>query len=162
MAPEARSKFSIPIFEPKIFQKHIYCIEGCTCGLFRTFQQHPHPFGTPAVIQCPHSDSVPGELCPPCPPRYAPGCIKRNIFWNDSNHQFINFINTYGMLRSLYKNTSLPAFLVRSPLLKLIIVSQWLLLTNPWTSSCTAWPAALRSSAAKQWLEELVQKMKKL
>jgi len=40
------------------------------------------------------------------------------------NRQFINFINTYGMLRSLYKNTSLPAFLVRSLLLKLIIVMQ--------------------------------------
>jgi len=22
----------------------------------------------------PSSDSAPGELCPPCPPRYAPGC----------------------------------------------------------------------------------------
>jgi len=30
------------------------------------------------------------------------------------------------MLRSLYKNTSLPAFLVRSLLLKLIIVTQLL------------------------------------
>jgi len=41
-----------------------------------------------------------------------------------SNHQFIDFINAYGMLRSLYKNTSLPAFLVRSVLVNLIIVTQ--------------------------------------
>ena len=26
----------------------------------------------PAVIQRPHSELAPGELCPPCPPRYAP------------------------------------------------------------------------------------------
>jgi len=44
--------------------------------------------------------------------------------WQYSHHQFIDFINTYGMLRSLYKNTSLPAILVRSLLLKLIIVMQ--------------------------------------
>jgi len=41
-----------------------------------------------------------------------------------SNHQFINLINTYGMLKSSYKNTSLSAFLVWSLLLKLIIVTQ--------------------------------------
>jgi len=35
-----------------------------------------------------------------------------------SNHEFIKFIDNYGMLRSFYKNTSLPAFLVRSLLLK--------------------------------------------
>ena len=28
----------------------------------------------PAVIGRPHTDSVPVELCPPCPPRYASGC----------------------------------------------------------------------------------------
>jgi len=38
-------------------------------------------------------------------------------------HQLIKFINTYGMLRSLYENTSLlPAFLVRSLLLKKSLV----------------------------------------
>jgi len=30
------------------------------------------PLGAPAVIWRPHSDSVPRELCPPCPPHYAP------------------------------------------------------------------------------------------
>jgi len=40
-----------------------------------------------------------------------------------SNHQFINFIHIYDMLRSLYKNTSLQAFLVQSVLLKLTIVT---------------------------------------
>jgi len=39
-------------------------------------------------------------------------------------YMFITFINTYAMLRSLYKNTSLPAFLVRGLLLNLIIVMQ--------------------------------------
>ena len=50
--------------------------------------------------------------------------MKYLLEWQYSNHQFINFINTYGMLRTLYKNTSLPAFLVQSLLLKLIIVAQ--------------------------------------
>jgi len=29
-------------------------------------------FGAPAAIRRPHSGSSPGELCTPCPPRYAP------------------------------------------------------------------------------------------
>jgi len=45
-----------------------------------------------------------------------------------SNHWFINFINTYGMLRSLYKDTSLPTALVQSLSLKFIIVMQLSLL----------------------------------
>jgi len=55
----------------------------------------------------------------------VPVCkMKYLLEWQYSNHQFINFINTYGMLRTLYKNTCLPAFLVQSLLLKLIIVTQ--------------------------------------
>ena len=29
-------------------------------------------YGAPAVIWRPHIDTAPGELCPPCPPRYVP------------------------------------------------------------------------------------------
>jgi len=48
---------------------------------------------------------------------------KHLLEWQYSNHQLINFFNTYiRLLRSLYKNTSLPAYLKRSLLLKLITV----------------------------------------
>jgi len=49
----------------------------------------------------------------------------QKIYWNDNTQTSVhNFINTYGMLRSLYKNTSLPEFLVQSLLLKLMIIMQ--------------------------------------
>jgi len=60
MAPGTRSKFGAPMFEPEFFRKQMCCIEESTCDIVRTFWR-------------PRSDSAPGELCPPCPPRYAPG-----------------------------------------------------------------------------------------
>jgi len=65
MAPGARSKFGALMFEPEEFRKQMYCIEESACDIV----DFPSP---PAVIRRPHSDSAPGELCPPCPPRYAP------------------------------------------------------------------------------------------
>jgi len=52
--------------------------------------------------------------------------VQNKIFWNDNTQTIssINFINTYGMFKSLYKNTSLPTFLARSLLLKIIIIAQ--------------------------------------
>jgi len=47
--------------------------------------------------------------------------MKYLLEWQYSNHKFIN---SYGMLKSLYKNTSLPVFLVQNLLLNLIIVMQ--------------------------------------
>ena len=44
--------------------------------------------------------------------------------WQYSNHHFRKFNDTHGMLRSLYIITSLPTFLVRSVLPKLIIATQ--------------------------------------
>jgi len=32
-------------------------------------------FGAPTVIQRPHNDSAPGELCPLWPPRYSPAQV---------------------------------------------------------------------------------------
>jgi len=54
------------MFEPELFRKQIHCIEESTCEIFGTFR---HPRSDSA----PHIDSVPGELGPPCPPRYVPG-----------------------------------------------------------------------------------------
>ena len=51
--------------------------------------------------------------------------MKYVLEWQYSKHQFIKFINTYGMLRSLYKNTSLLICFVPSLLLKLIIAMQF-------------------------------------
>jgi len=39
MAPGARSKFGAPIFEPEIFRKQMYCIEGSTCDIIETFRR---------------------------------------------------------------------------------------------------------------------------
>jgi len=64
MAPGARSKFIAPIFEPEVFRKQMYCIEKSTCDIFGTFR-------SPPVILAHRSDSAPGELSPPCTPRYA-------------------------------------------------------------------------------------------
>jgi len=39
---------------------------------WRRYLWHCWAFSAPpAVIRWPHSDSEPGELCPPCPPHYA-------------------------------------------------------------------------------------------
>ena len=48
------------MLKPELFRKQIYCIEESNYDIFGTFRRT-------------RSDSVPGELCPPCPPRYAPG-----------------------------------------------------------------------------------------
>jgi len=45
-------------------------------------------------------------------------------YWNDWQYWNHQFIDTYGMLRSFYKNSNLAAFLVQSLLLKLIDVMQ--------------------------------------
>jgi len=69
MAPGARSKLGTPVFEAELFTKQIYCTEGSTCDIFGTFRR-------------PHSDSAPGELYPPCPPRYALGsCFVTHNVW---------------------------------------------------------------------------------
>jgi len=47
------------MFEPEAFRKQMYCIEESTCEIVGTFWR-------------PRSHSAPGELRPPCPPRYAP------------------------------------------------------------------------------------------
>jgi len=52
MAPGARSKFGTPVFEPKVFRKQTYCIEGSSSGIVGTFRR-------------PRSASAPGESCPP-------------------------------------------------------------------------------------------------
>jgi len=53
------------MFEPEVFQKQMYCIEESRLlvkllGLWR-----------------PHSDSAPGEMCPPCSPSFCPCCLSR-------------------------------------------------------------------------------------
>ena len=48
----ARSKFGVPMFEPGVFRKQMYCIEESACDIVETFRR-------------PHSVSAPGESCPP-------------------------------------------------------------------------------------------------
>ena len=59
MAPGAKSKFGAPMFDLELFWKQMYCIEKVLQTLLKVFG-------------APRSDSAPGELCPPVPPRYAP------------------------------------------------------------------------------------------
>jgi len=65
--PGERSEFVAPMFETEVFRKQMYCMEEIVrvalLGLF----------GAPrSDLPPPHSYLAPGELCPPCPPRYVP------------------------------------------------------------------------------------------
>ena len=64
MASGARTKFGAPMFKPEVFRKQMYCIEVTFLGLFNA---------------PPCSDSAPGALRPPCPPRYAAACIVQRL-----------------------------------------------------------------------------------
>jgi len=58
MTPGARSKFGVPVFEPEVFRKQMYCTEESTCDIVGIF-------APPAVIR--HSGN-----CVPFSHRYAP------------------------------------------------------------------------------------------
>ena len=71
MAPGTRSKFDAPMFEPEVFRKQIHCIEESNCELW-----HCLDFSAlPVVIWRSNSNSVPGELCPPCPLSLRPWAL---------------------------------------------------------------------------------------
>ena len=57
MAHGARSKFGVPMFEPKVIREQVYCVEESTCDIVVILAPS-------AVIRRPNSDSAPGELCP--------------------------------------------------------------------------------------------------
>ena len=66
MAPGTIRELGGPMFELELFKKQMYCVEGSTCGIVGIFCP------LPVVIRRLHSDSVPGEFCPPCPPFVTP------------------------------------------------------------------------------------------
>jgi len=71
MAPGARSKFGAPMFKFGVFRKQMHWIEVLLVTLLGLF-------GAPTIICRPYSDSVPGELFPLHPRRYAPDyCAQR-------------------------------------------------------------------------------------
>ena len=55
MAPRTTNKFGAPMFDPELFRKQIYCIQGSTCDTFGAFRR-------PGIV-------------PPAPPRYAPAWL---------------------------------------------------------------------------------------
>jgi len=55
MAPGARSKFDVLVFEPDLFRKEFTVLKKILVAFFVTFR-------------CQHSDSAPRKLCPPIPP----------------------------------------------------------------------------------------------
>jgi len=64
------------------------CVEESTCDIVGTFRRPPPPFGGPAVIWRPHSESAPGELRPPCTPVVTP------LLWG--HHATLVFIEKMG------------------------------------------------------------------
>ena len=65
-----KKQVSRPIFEHELFWKQIYFLEESACDIFGTFCR-------------PHSDLVPGELCPPCSlvtPLVTLSCLLRCVF----------------------------------------------------------------------------------
>ena len=61
MAPGARNKFGVPMFEHQVFWKQMYCIEESICDIIGTFRRPP-------VIR------RQGHWVP-LAPRYAPGSV---------------------------------------------------------------------------------------
>jgi len=43
MGPGARSKFGVPMFEPEVFRKQMYCIEKALMTLLGAMAQCPPP-----------------------------------------------------------------------------------------------------------------------
>jgi len=39
MAPGARNRFGVPVFEPDVFWKEMHCIEESTCDVVDTLQR---------------------------------------------------------------------------------------------------------------------------
>jgi len=60
------------MFEFEVFRKQMYCIEENICDIDWTFWHPRSHSALLVVIRRPHSDSAPGELCPP---RYAPATV---------------------------------------------------------------------------------------
>jgi len=74
MAPGARSKFGIPVLEPEVFRKQMYCIEKSrsACHIVGTYWQLPQSFATPILIWRPGN-------CAPLAPLFTPLGTKANI-----------------------------------------------------------------------------------
>ena len=70
MAPEARSKFGAPCSNLRFFGTKCTVLKKLLVTLLGLF-------GALAVIRRPHSDTVPGELCPPCPTSLRPCTVPR-------------------------------------------------------------------------------------
>ena len=66
--PGQEAKFGAPVLETEFFRKQIYCIEESSCDIVRAFWRSSQPFGIPAVIWRPYSDSVPEDCAPVDPP----------------------------------------------------------------------------------------------
>ena len=75
MAPEARSKFGAPIFEPEVFRKQMYCTEVLVTllGLFGA----PQSFSALIVIRRPGN-------CAPCPLSLRPWLLRAATCLNKS------------------------------------------------------------------------------
>jgi len=79
MGCRARSKFGVPMFEPEVLRKQMYCIEESTCDIIGTFQRPCSHSAPLAVIQRPHSYSQAEELCPPYP------LVTCRVLWEPSS-----------------------------------------------------------------------------
>ena len=88
MAPGARSKFGAPCSNLRSFGSKYTLLKKVLVtllGLFGALRSHSSP----------HSDSAPGELCPPFPPRYAPAYNSPIIKNENVLACFIRILNYY-------------------------------------------------------------------
>ena len=53
MAPGARNKFGIPMFEPKVFREQMYNIEESTYNIVGTFRRPPPVIRRQGIVRCP-------------------------------------------------------------------------------------------------------------
>jgi len=71
--PEQEASLAPPCSSLRSFGSIMYCFEKRTGDIFGTSRRPPQWFGVSRSDSAPHNNSAPGELCPPWPPRYAPG-----------------------------------------------------------------------------------------
>ena len=91
MAPGARHKFGVPMFEPDVFRKQIYCIEESTCDIVGTIRRPPQVLGA-------HCSGI----APPCPLRYALGLIVQNRQAVQSTRRSLNWTLEDNMVDGLF------------------------------------------------------------
>jgi len=79
MAPGARSKFGVPMFDPEVLRKQMHCIVESTCDIVWTFQRPSQSCGAPIMIRRPGN-------CSPLSPFLTPMTVVFSSLNHSLNH----------------------------------------------------------------------------